>query len=61
MNINVTRITTIISKLNGTIVGWLCGEKNTSRKDVASDQQRQGNQAVGMFGMLVSGDESNRH
>jgi hypothetical protein len=61
MNFNISRITTLVSELNGTIISWFCGEQNTTRKSVASAQQHRENQAVGMFGMLVSGDESNRH
>jgi len=61
MIFNSTGITTVVSKLNSTIVGWFCGEQSLSRKDAASVQQHQGNQAVGLFGLLVSGDISNRH
>jgi hypothetical protein len=61
MIFNFTKVTTIVSEINCSILGWFCTSQNTSRRDVASDQQHQGNQAGGMFGLLVSGDASNRH
>jgi hypothetical protein len=61
MIFNFTKATSLVSKLNCSILGWFYTEQNTSRRDVASDRQYQEKQAGGMFGLLVSGDASNKH
>jgi hypothetical protein len=61
MIFNFTKVITILSKLNRSIIGWFCTAQNTSCGDIAHDRKNQENQAGGMFGLLVSGDASNRH
>ena len=61
MIFNFTKVTTIVSGLNSSILGWLCTEQNIQSRDIASGQPHQGHQAGGMFGLMVSGDASNRH
>lgn len=61
MILNLTKVTTLVSKLNCSILGWFCTEQNTARGDVTYDRQYQRDQTGGMFGLLVSGDASNKH
>jgi hypothetical protein len=61
MIFNFTKATTIIHEVNCSIIGWLCNKPNKSRNVVTVDQRPKDNQAGGMFGLLVSGDASNRH
>jgi hypothetical protein len=60
MILNFTTVTTLVSELNCSIIGWFYTAKNTSRRDAVYDQQSKSNQAGGMFGLLVSGDAANR-
>ena len=61
MIFNFNKVITFVSKINSSILGRLCTGQNTHLGDTASDQSHQGNQAGGMFGLLVSGNVSNRH
>lgn len=60
MTFNFNKATTLINELSRTALGWLITMKNKSNTVVPVDQHYQENPAGGMFGQLVSRDETHR-
>ncbi len=56
MVFNFNKATALINELSRTALGWLLTRKNKSRKVVHSRE----NPAGGMFGQLVSRDDTHR-
>jgi len=61
MIFNFTKIASIVTKLNCSILGRFYTGQSSSHEGVASDHPHQENQAGGMFGLLVCENEANRH
>ncbi len=60
MILNLNEVTTLIAKLKRKALGWLIAMQNKSRKEVTVNRRYQENPAGGMFGLLVSSDDTRR-
>jgi len=60
MILNFDEVTTIITELKRMVFCWLITMQNKSRKEVTVNRHYQENPAGGMFGLLVSSDDTRR-
>ena len=60
MSFNFTKVTALVNELGRPTLGRLFSKQNKSRKVVAIDRQYQGSPEVGMYGLLVSKDDTHR-